>query len=90
MMKPQIPSIIQPHLKVKPMETERKAPEEPFWKKLPKPITVNVIGWVTALGILSASGVLAGAKCGSLHVQLSSFELQLIKGSCTPFDRQMK
>ncbi|MEH2212042.1 hypothetical protein [Nostoc sp.] len=74
------------------METERKAPEEPFWKKLPKPIiNATVIGSVTALLIpLSALGVLAGADCGSLHVQLSPFELQLIKGSCTLSGQQMK
>ncbi|MEH2346664.1 MAG: hypothetical protein V7K55_01435 [Nostoc sp.] len=74
------------------MKTERTAPEQPFWNKLPKPITVNVIiGLVTALGItLPALGLLAGPSCGSLHVQLSPFELQLTKGSCTPSDQQMK
>ncbi|MEH2456605.1 hypothetical protein [Nostoc sp.] len=90
MMKPKIPSTIQPHLKVKPMETERTAPEEPFWNKLPKP-NATVIGLVTALVItLPALGLLAGPSCGSLHVQLSPFELQLIKGSCTPSEQQMK
>lgn len=90
MMKPQIPSIIQPHLKVKPMETERKALEESVWQKLPKP-NATVIGLVTALVItLPALGLLAGRSCGSLHVQLSPFDLQLIKGSCTPSDQQMK
>jgi hypothetical protein len=91
MMKPKFPSTIQPHLKVKPINAQRTTQKETFWKKLSKPIiNATVIGWVTALGILSALGVLAGANCGSLHVQLSSFELQLIKGSCTPSDQQMK
>ncbi|MEH2075493.1 MAG: hypothetical protein V7K57_14035 [Nostoc sp.] len=92
MMKPKFPSTIQPHLKVKAMKTKRTAPKEPFLKKLPKPvINATFIASVTALVIpLSALGVLALSKCGTLHVQLSPFELQLIKGSCTPSDRQMK
>ncbi|MBE8965194.1 hypothetical protein IQ277_02745 [Nostocales cyanobacterium LEGE 12452] len=59
---------------------------------LRKPIiNVAIIGSVTALLIpLSALGVLALSNCGTLHVQLSPFELQLIKGSCTPSDQQMK
>jgi hypothetical protein len=92
MMKPKFPSTIQPHLKVKPMETQKPTVEEPFWKKLPKRIiNTTVIGSVTVLVIpLSALGVLALSNCGTLHVQLSPFELQLIKGSCTPSDQQMK
>lgn len=94
MRKAKLPSSVQPHSKVKPMQTQRTTPpENPFWKKFPKPIiNAAIVGSVTALVIpLSALGVLAVSKCGALRVKFNLFELQLIKGSCsTPPDQKMK
>lgn len=86
MMKSKLPSAIQSHLKIKSTETQRTTLEEPFREKFPKRIMINttVIASVTALLIpLFALGVLALSNCGTLRVQLSPFDLQLIKESCS-------
>jgi hypothetical protein len=90
MMKFKLPSTVQPHSQVKPIETERTTLKERFWKKLPKPIiNATIIASVTGLVIpLSALAVLALSNCGVLRVQLNPFELQLTKGNCSkPLDQ---
>lgn len=83
-MKSKFPPTIQFQFQIKPKKTERATSGKPFWKKFPKPVIgVTIISSLVVLIIyLSALGVLGLSNCGELRVQLNSFELQLVKGSC--------